>query len=237
MAPLLEIEDVKVHYGRVEALHGISLSVEEGEVVTLIGSNGAGKTTTLRTISGLQRPTSGRVRLAGEDITDVRPEKIVGMGVGHAPEGRHIFARMTVQENLELGAFLRKDKAQAKKDADRVFELFPRLLERRRQVAGTLSGGEQQMLAIGRALMTKPRVLLLDEPSLGLAPILVETIFQVIEELNKQGVTILLIEQNALLALRTATRGYVMETGNIVKSDTAEALLASDDVKRAYLGI
>jgi branched-chain amino acid transport system ATP-binding protein len=237
MAPLLEVEDVKVHYGRVEALHGISLSVEEGEVVTLIGSNGAGKTTTLRTISGLQRPTSGRVRLAGEDITDVRPEKIVGMGVAHAPEGRHIFARMTVQENLELGAFLRKDKAQAEKDADRVFELFPRLLERRRQVAGTLSGGEQQMLAIGRALMTKPRVLLLDEPSLGLAPILVETIFQVIEELNKQGVTILLIEQNALLALRTATRGYVMETGNIVKSDKAEALLASDDVKRAYLGI
>lgn len=237
MASLLEVQDVTVHYGRVEALHGISLSVEEGEVVTLIGSNGAGKTTTLRTISGLQRPTSGRIRLGGEDITEVRPEKIVGMGVGHAPEGRHIFGRMTVQENLELGAFLRKDKAQARKDSDRVYELFPRLLERRRQVAGTLSGGEQQMLAIGRALMTKPRVLLLDEPSLGLAPILVETIFQVIEELNKQGVTILLIEQNALLALRTATRGYVMETGNIVKSDNAAALLASDDVKRAYLGI
>jgi len=234
---LLEVEDLKVHYGRVEALHGISLSVEEGEVVTLIGSNGAGKTTTLRTISGLQRATSGRVRLGGEDITEMRPEKIVAMGVGHSPEGRHIFPRMSVSENLELGAFLRKDSAQVKTDTQRVFELFPRLLERRTQVAGTLSGGEQQMLAIGRALMTKPRLLLLDEPSLGLAPILVETIFQVIQELNNQGVTILLIEQNALLALRTATRGYVMETGNIAKTDSAKALLESDDVKKAYLGI
>ncbi|HEV1997556.1 MAG TPA: ABC transporter ATP-binding protein [Candidatus Dormibacteraeota bacterium] len=234
---LLEVEDLKVHYGRVEALHGVSLSVDEGEVVTLIGSNGAGKTTTLRTISGLQRATAGRVRLGGEDITEMRPEKIVAMGVGHSPEGRHIFQRMSVRENLELGAFLRKDGSQIKKDTDRVFELFPRLLERRSQVAGTLSGGEQQMLAIGRALMTKPKLLLLDEPSLGLAPILVETIFQVIEELNGQGVTILLIEQNALLALRTASRGYVMETGNIAKTDSAQALLESDDVKKAYLGI
>ena len=234
---LLEVEDLKVHYGRVEALHGISLSVEEGEVVTLIGSNGAGKTTTLRTISGLQRATEGRVRLGGADITQMRPEKIVAMGVGHSPEGRHIFSRMSVRENLELGAFLRKDGAQVKKDTARVFELFPRLLERRTQVAGTLSGGEQQMLAIGRALMTNPKLLLLDEPSLGLAPILVETIFQVIEELNSRGVTILLIEQNALLALRTATRGYVMETGTIAKTDSASALLDSDDVKKAYLGI
>jgi len=234
---LLEVEDLKVHYGRVEALHGISLSVEEGEVVTLIGSNGAGKTTTLRTISGLQRATQGTVRLGGADITQMRPEKIVAMGVGHSPEGRHIFARMSVRENLELGAFLRKDGAQVKKDTARVFELFPRLLERRTQVAGTLSGGEQQMLAIGRALMTNPKLLLLDEPSLGLAPILVETIFQVIEELNSRGVTILLIEQNALLALRTATRGYVMETGTIAKTDSASALLDSDDVKKAYLGI
>ena len=234
---LLELEDVKVHYGRVEALHGVSMSVEEGEVVTLIGSNGAGKTTTLRAISGLVRPTTGRIKLNGKDITEVRPEKIVEAGIGHAPEGRHIFPRMSVIENLELGAFLRKDRPGVKKDIERVFELFPRLQERRTQPGGTLSGGEQQMLAIGRALMTKPTLLLLDEPSLGLAPILVETIFKVIGELHAAGTTILLIEQNALLALRTASRGYVLETGNIVQTDTADALLKSPDVRRAYLGI
>ncbi|MHB8508303.1 MAG: ABC transporter ATP-binding protein [Candidatus Dormibacteria bacterium] len=234
---LLEVEVIDVFYGRVQALHGVSLSVEEGEIVTLIGSNGAGKTTTLRTISGLVKPASGRVLVAGEDMTGLRAEQVVERGVGHAPEGRHIFSRMSVRENLELGAYLRRDSAAIKQDMERVFSFFPRLLERRTQVAGTLSGGEQQMLAIGRALMTRPKILLLDEPSLGLAPILVETIFEVIDELNKQGVTILLIEQNALLALRTASRGYVMETGNIVQSDSAERLLASEDVKKAYLGI
>ncbi|HEV3232366.1 MAG TPA: ABC transporter ATP-binding protein [Candidatus Dormibacteraeota bacterium] len=233
---LLEVDSIDVYYGRVQALRGVSLAVEEGEVVTLIGSNGAGKTTTVRAISGLVRPAAGRIRLGGVDITDMRPETIVEKGIGHAPEGRHVFARMSVRENLELGAYLRRDK-EVRSDMDRVFELFPRLHERERQLAGTLSGGEQQMLAIGRALMTRPRVLLLDEPSLGLAPILVETIFQVVRELNEQGVTILLIEQNALLALRTAGRGYVLETGAVVKADAAEKLLASDDVKRAYLGI
>jgi branched-chain amino acid transport system ATP-binding protein len=233
---LLEIEAIDVYYGRVQALRGVSLAVEEGEVVTLIGSNGAGKTTTVRTISGLIRPAAGRVVLAGEEITGLRPEAIVERGIGHAPEGRHVFSRMSVRENLDLGAYLRRDK-EVRSDMERVFELFPRLLERERQLAGTLSGGEQQMLAIGRALMTRPRVLLLDEPSLGLAPILVETIFQVIRELNQQGVTVLLIEQNALLALRTASRGYVLETGSVVQAASAEALLASEDVKRAYLGI
>jgi branched-chain amino acid transport system ATP-binding protein len=236
VAPLLEIDSIEVFYGRVQALRGVSLSVEEGEVVTLIGSNGAGKTTTLRTISGLIRPAAGTVRLNGEVISGLKAPTIVARGVGHSPEGRHVFSRMTVRVNLELGAYLRKDK-EIRKTMDRVFDLFPRLKERENQLAGTLSGGEQQMLAMGRAMMTRPKVLLLDEPSLGLSPVLVETIFQVIGELHNEGTTILLIEQNALLALRTASRGYVMETGVVVKADSAEALLASDDVKRAYLGI
>ena len=236
MAALLEVDNIEVFYGRVQALRGVSLSVEEGEVVTLIGSNGAGKTTTVRTISGLIKPASGEIRLAGEVISGLNAPTIVARGVGHSPEGRHVFPRMSVRVNLELGAYLRKDK-QIRSDMDRVFAFFPRLKERENQLAGTLSGGEQQMLAIGRAMMTRPKVLLLDEPSLGLSPVLVETIFQVIGELHNEGTTILLIEQNALLALRTASRGYVMETGTVVKTDTAAALLASDDVKKAYLGI
>ena len=236
MAALLEIDNIEVFYGRVQALRGVSLSVEEGEVVTLIGSNGAGKTTTLRTISGLIKPTTGAVRLNGEVISGLKAPTIVQRGVGHSPEGRHVFSRMTVRVNLELGAYLRKDK-QIGSDMERVFQHFPRLKEREGQFAGTLSGGEQQMLAMGRAMMTRPKVLLLDEPSLGLSPVLVETIFQVIGELHKEGTTILLIEQNALLALKTASRGYVLETGTVVKADSAGALLESDDVKKAYLGI
>jgi branched-chain amino acid transport system ATP-binding protein len=237
VAPLLEVDAIEVYYGRVQALRGVSLSVDEGEVVTLIGSNGAGKTTTVRTISGLIKPTAGSVRLAGEVISGLNAPTIVARGIGHSPEGRHVFSRMSVRVNLELGAYLRKDKKQIHSDMDRVFDLFPRLKERESQLAGTLSGGEQQMLAIGRALMIRPKVLLLDEPSLGLSPVLVETIFQVIGELHQEGTTILLIEQNALLALRTASRGYVMETGTVVKADSAQALLESDDVKKAYLGI
>jgi branched-chain amino acid transport system ATP-binding protein len=233
---LLEIEGLKVLYGRVEALHGIDLSVEEGEVVTLIGSNGAGKTTTVRTISGLVPASGGRIMLDGKEISGLPAPEIVKRGIGHSPEGRHVFPRLSVRDNLIMGAYLRRDK-NVKKDMDRVFKLFPRLLERDSQLAGTLSGGEQQMLAMGRAMMTHPRVLLLDEPSLGLSPVLVETIFQVIGELHDEGTTILLIEQNALLALNTASRGYVMETGNIVMSDKAGVLLESPDVRRAYLGI
>jgi branched-chain amino acid transport system ATP-binding protein len=233
---LLEIEGLKVLYGRVEALHGIDLSVEEGEVVTLIGSNGAGKTTTVRTISGLVQASGGRIMLEGKQISGLPAPEIVKRGIGHSPEGRHVFPRLSVRDNLAMGAYLRRDK-NVKKDMDRVFKLFPRLLEREGQLAGTLSGGEQQMLAMGRAMMTHPRVLLLDEPSLGLSPVLVETIFQVIGELHDEGTTILLIEQNALLALNTASRGYVMETGSIVMSDKADVLLESPDVRRAYLGI
>jgi branched-chain amino acid transport system ATP-binding protein len=233
---LLEIEGLVVLYGRVEALHGIDLSVEEGEIVTLIGSNGAGKTTTVRTISGLVPASQGRIMLEGKQISGLSAPEIVKRGVGHSPEGRHVFPRLTVRDNLEMGAYLRRDK-EIKKDLERVFELFPRLRERESQLAGTLSGGEQQMLAMGRAMMTHPRVLLLDEPSLGLSPVLVETIFQVIGELHQEGTTILLIEQNALMALRTAGRGYVMETGNIVQSDKADVLLESPEVRRAYLGV
>jgi branched-chain amino acid transport system ATP-binding protein len=234
---ILEIEGLVVLYGRVEALHGIDLSVEEGEIVTLIGSNGAGKTTTVRTISGLVPPSAGRITLEGKEISGLPAPEIVKRGIGHSPEGRHVFPRLTVRDNLEMGAYLRRDHKQVKKDLERVFGLFPRLLERDSQAAGTLSGGEQQMLAMGRAMMTHPRVLLLDEPSLGLSPVLVETIFQVIGELHQEGTTILLIEQNALMALRTASRGYVMETGNIVQSDKADALLESPEVRRAYLGV
>jgi branched-chain amino acid transport system ATP-binding protein len=233
---LLEIEGLVVLYGRVEALHGIDLSVEEGEIVTLIGSNGAGKTTTVRTISGLVAASKGRIMLGGKQISGLSAPEIVKRGIGHSPEGRHVFPRLSVRDNLEMGAYLRRDK-EVKKDLERVFNLFPRLLERDSQLAGTLSGGEQQMLAMGRAMMTHPRVLLLDEPSLGLSPVLVDTIFQVISELHSEGTTILLIEQNALMALRTASRGYVMETGNIVQSDKADTLLESPEVRRAYLGV
>ncbi|HLB76827.1 MAG TPA: ABC transporter ATP-binding protein [Candidatus Dormibacteraeota bacterium] len=233
---VLALEGIDVFYGRVQALRGVSLHVDQGEIVTLIGANGAGKTTTLRAISGLTPAAAGRILLRGVEITRMPAEAIVAKGVGHAPEGRRIFSRMTVDENLDLGAFIRKDGAR-RQDLDRVFTLFPRLKERQRQIAGTLSGGEQQMLAIGRAMMSRPKVLLLDEPSLGLAPILVETIFQVIREVNAEGTTVLLIEQNALKALSVAHRGYVLETGRIVKEGTARQLLDSPDVQKAYLGV
>jgi branched-chain amino acid transport system ATP-binding protein len=236
MSAILEVERIDVFYGRIQALRGVSLQVDEGEIVTLIGANGAGKTTTVRAISGLTPAASGTVRVRGEDITRLQAEDVVTKGVGHAPEGRRIFSRMTVRENLELGAYIRRDGA-ARSDMERVYMLFPRLKERQGQLAGTLSGGEQQMLCIGRALMSRPRILLLDEPSLGLAPIMVDTIFQVIRDINKEGTTILLIEQNALKALGVAARGYVLETGRIVKEGTSKALLESPDVQRAYLGV
>jgi len=234
---LLELQGIDTYYGRVQALHQVSMTIDEGEIVTLIGSNGAGKTTTLRTISGLTHPAKGHVRLRGKEISGLPPDRIVTLGIGHAPEGRRIFHRMTVRDNLFLGAYSRNDAPAIRADQERVFELFPRLRERRQQIGGTLSGGEQQMLAIGRAMMSRPKLLLLDEPSLGLAPILVDTIFQVIRDINKQGTTILLIEQNAAKALQVANRGYVLETGRVVKEGTAKALLESPDVQRAYLGI
>ena len=234
---LLELRAVDVFYGRVRALHDVSLSVGEGEIVALIGSNGAGKTTTLRTISGLIRPARGEVRLRGRAIHHLGAEKIARSGVGHAPEGRRLFSRMSVRENLEMGAYARRDRSGIHGDFERVFSLFPRLRERESQLAGSLSGGEQQMVAIGRALMSAPTVLLLDEPSLGLAPILVDAIFEVIREINTKGTTILLIEQNALLALRTASRGYVLETGSVVLSGPSEQLLSSAEIQRAYLGV
>jgi len=232
---MLAVRDLHVSYGQIEALHGIELDVEKGEIVTLIGANGAGKTTTLRTISGLLKPRSGSVTFTEKNITGVKPHVITAMGISHVPEGRGIFANLTVSDNLELGAYLRKDKVQ-QSEYERIFDLFPVLKERMKQNAGTLSGGEQQMLAISRALMSKPQVLLLDEPSLGLAPQMVQTIFRVIREINAEGVTILLVEQNAHMALVTAHRGYVMETGRIVLHDETKALLASDRVKKAYLG-
>jgi branched-chain amino acid transport system ATP-binding protein len=234
---LLDVEGVDTYYGRVQALRGVSLTIDEGEIVTLIGSNGAGKTTTLRTISGLNRPARGRIRLKGRDISGLPPDRVVMLGIGHAPEGRRVFARMSVRDNLFLGAYIRKDAGGIRSDEDRIFTLFPRLRERRDQIAGTLSGGEQQMLAIGRAMMSRPKLLLLDEPSLGLAPILVDTIFQVIRDINQQGTTILLIEQNATKALQVANRGYVLETGRIVKQGTAATLRDDPEVQRAYLGI
>ena len=236
MATILEVERMDVFYGRIQALRGVSLHVDEGEIVTLIGANGAGKTTTVRAISGLTPAAAGSIKLRGQEISRLQAEDIVPMGIGHAPEGRRIFARMTVRENLELGGYIRRDGA-AQDDIERVYSLFPRLKERQRQLGGTLSGGEQQMLCIGRALMSRPKVLLLDEPSLGLAPLMVETIFGVIREINTEGTTILLIEQNALKALGVAARGYVLETGRIVKEGTAKSLLDSPDVQRAYLGI
>ncbi len=234
---LLEIIDVHAYYGHIHALKGVSLTVDEGEIVTLIGANGAGKSTTLKTISGLLRPRHGAIRLAGEDLVACRPHDIVKKGVSQVPEGRQVFTRLTVQENLEVGAFTRSDPRAIAEDLEQVYTLFPRLKERRNQVAGTLSGGEQQMLAIGRALMARPRVLLLDEPSMGLAPVLVDAIFEVIERLHREGTTILLVEQNALKALQVADRGYVLQTGQVVLADTAEHLRLNEDVRRAYLGI
>ncbi|MFS8664150.1 MAG: ABC transporter ATP-binding protein [Limnochordales bacterium] len=233
---MLAIENLVTHYGPVEALKGITLHVNQGEIVTLIGANGAGKSTTLRTISGLVRPTRGTITYEGHDLTALPPERIVALGIAHVPEGRRVFPLMTVLENLELGAYTRSDARAIQEDLDRVFTLFPRLAERRTQLAGTMSGGEQQMLAIGRALMARPRLLLLDEPSMGLAPIIVESIFQVIEDINKQGTPILLVEQNANLALSVAHKGYVLETGRIALSGTAAALRENEAVRRAYLG-
>jgi branched-chain amino acid transport system ATP-binding protein len=232
---LLEVSGLHTFYGNIEALKGISLEVEEGEIVTLIGSNGAGKSTTLRSISGLTRPREGSIRLAGEEIGETPPQEIVARGVSHAPEGRRVFPRMSVRENLELGAYLRRD-GDVQGDMDRVFDLFPRLKEREKQKAGTMSGGEQQMLAIGRAMMSDPKLLLLDEPGMGLAPILVERIYETIAEINRQGTTILLVEQNANFALGVARRGYVLETGTIALTDRSEALRENPEVQRAYLG-
>jgi branched-chain amino acid transport system ATP-binding protein len=233
--PLLSVKGLEVGYGAIAALHGIDLEVHKGEIVTLIGANGAGKTTTLRTISGLLKPKKGGVFFNGAEITGIKPHIITARGISHVPEGRGIFANLTVHDNLELGAYLRKDKIQ-QSEFERVYTLFPVLKERIKQNSGTLSGGEQQMLAISRALMAKPTVLLLDEPSLGLAPQMVQTIFRVIREINAEGTTILLVEQNAHMALMTAHRGYVMETGRITISDNTKALLASDRIKKAYLG-
>ena len=233
---MLELNDVHTYYGNIHALKGVSLYVDEGEIVTLIGGNGAGKTTTLNTISGLLKPRQGTISLEGKRIDTVLPHKIVEMGVSQAPEGRRIFARLTVRENLEMGAFTRTDAEGIQEDMDRVFRLFPVLKERVKQPGGTLSGGEQQMLAIGRALMAHPKVMLMDEPSMGLAPMLVEAIFQTIRDLNDQGTTILLVEQNALAALSVADRGYVMETGILTLTGTGQELLNDPRVKAAYLG-
>jgi branched-chain amino acid transport system ATP-binding protein len=234
---LLEVNDIHTYYGNIHALKGVSLTVDEGEIVTLIGSNGAGKTTTLRTISGLLKPREGNVVLNGDDISKFPAHDLVYKGVAMVPEGRGIFAKMSVQENLELGAYHRNDPEGIKKDLDWVFSLLPRLYERRNQVAGTLSGGEQQMLATARGLMSRPRILLMDEPSMGLAPILVESIFDTIQKVNKEGTTILLVEQNALMALSIAHRGYVLQTGQIVTTDTAANLQRNEMVQKAYLGI
>jgi branched-chain amino acid transport system ATP-binding protein len=234
---LLEVSGVDVFYGRVQALRGASLTVDKGEVVALIGSNGAGKTTMLRTISGLLHPTRGSIKFQGGDITRTEPQKIVNLGICQSPEGRRLFARMSVLDNLRMGAYTRSDQAGIKRDMDRVFELFPRLKERAHQISGTLSGGEQQMCAMGRALMADPKVLMLDEPSLGLAPILVETIFSIVREINARGTPVLLVEQNANKALEVANRGYVLETGVIVQSGTGEELLSSPEVQKAYLGM
>ena len=234
-ATILAVRGIEVGYGTIKALHGIDLEVHKGEIVTLIGANGAGKTTTLRTISGLLKPRTGSIEFNGTDITATKPHVIVSRGISHVPEGRGIFANLTVHDNLELGGYLRKDKIQ-RAEYERVYALFPVLEQRIKQNAGTLSGGEQQMLAISRALMAKPTLLLLDEPSLGLAPQMVQTIFRVIREINAEGTTILLVEQNAHMALMTAHRGYVMETGRITATDDTKALLASDRIKKAYLG-
>jgi branched-chain amino acid transport system ATP-binding protein len=233
---MLALDDVHVYYGAIHALKGVTLSVEPGKIVTLLGANGAGKSTTLRTISGLLRPRKGSIRFEGDEITKRKPQVIVKSGIAQSPEGRQLFARMTVLENLEMGAFQRDDKEGIESDLERIYELFPRLAERRSQKAGTLSGGEQQMCAIGRALLARPRLLLLDEPSMGLAPVLVERIFEVIVDINNQGTTVLLVEQNAAMALEIAHYGYVLETGKIALADTAEALRTNERVRASYLG-
>ncbi len=237
MPALLEIKGIDAFYGRVQALHGVSLLVDQHEIVALIGSNGAGKTTTLRTISGLMHPASGTITFDGQDITKVPAHRIVNLGICQSPEGRRLFSRMQVLDNLQMGAYTRTDKPGIQQDMERVFTLFPRLKERATQLAGTLSGGEQQMLAVGRALMSRPKLLMLDEPSLGLAPILADTIFKTIQEINAAGTPILLVEQNAVRALEVAHRGYVLETGNVVQKGTGKELLGSPDVQRAYLGM
>ena len=234
--PLLEIEDLDVYYGAIHAIKGVSLSVDAGDIVTLIGANGAGKTTTLRAVSGMLRPSGGAISYEGTPIAGLKPHKLVARGLCHAPEGRGIFPNLTVTENLKLGAFLRRDAQGVAQDMEKGFTLFPRLRERATQMAGTLSGGEQQMLAIARALMSRPKLLLLDEPSLGLAPTVVETIFNIVQEINKQGVTILLVEQNAHLALGIANHGYVLETGTICQNGTGAELLRSPEIRKAYLG-
>jgi len=233
---MLEIKDIHVHYGVIEALKGISFTVNDGEIVTLIGANGAGKTTTLQTVSGIKKPTSGQIILDGRNITNTSAQERVRIGISQSPEGRRVFSTLTVLENLELGAFLRKDKAGIAQDLKRVYELFPRLEDRRKQAAGTLSGGEQQMLAMGRALMSRPKILFLDEPSMGLSPLLVQEIFNIIQDINKSGTTILLVEQNARMALQIAHRAYVLETGSIVLSGTGAELMNSEEIKKAYLG-
>src|SRR5215216_6376567 len=233
---LLEVGDIHTYYGNIEALKGISLEVEEGEIVTLIGSNGAGKSTTLRSISGLTPPSQGSIKFEGEELAEMPPQDIVQLGISQAPEGRHVFPRMTVRENLELGAFLRRDRAGVDEDLRRVYDLFPRLEEREKQKAGTMSGGEQQMLAIGRAVMADPKLLLLDEPSMGLAPILVELIYETSAEINRQGTTILLVEQNANYALDVSKRGYVLETGTVALEDASANLRTNPEVQKAYLG-
>jgi branched-chain amino acid transport system ATP-binding protein len=233
---VLQLDDVHTYYGAIHALKGITIEVRQGEIVTLIGANGAGKSTTLRSINGLNHPRSGRIRFGGVDITNAPPHEIIKLGIAHSPEGRRLFPRMSVLENLQMGAFQREDWGNFDDDLERVFTLFPRLAERRTQKAGTLSGGEQQMVAMGRALMAKPKLLLLDEPSMGLAPIFVEKIFEIVKEINEQGTTILLVEQNALMALDAADRGYVLETGTVALADEASALARNEQVRKAYLG-
>jgi branched-chain amino acid transport system ATP-binding protein len=234
---MLEVENIHSYYGNIHALKGISLTVEKGEIVTLIGANGAGKSTTLRSITGIMKPREGSVRLEGEDLAHDKPHEIVDKGVSMVPEGRRIFARLTVAENLDMGAYSRSNKQEIAQDMERIFALFPRLKERRNQLAGTLSGGEQQMLATGRALMARPRILLMDEPSMGLAPVLVEIIFDTIKQINATGTTILLVEQNALMALTVASRGYVLQTGQIVLHDVAEKLQKNEMIQKSYLGM
>jgi branched-chain amino acid transport system ATP-binding protein len=233
---ILSVQDIHTYYGTIHALKGVSLEVREGEIVTLIGANGAGKSTTLRSINGLNHPREGSIRFEGRDITEEAPHAVVKMGISQSPEGRRLFPRMSVRENLEMGAYQRTDRHSLNEDIDRVYSLFPRLAERKNQKAGTLSGGEQQMCAIGRALMAHPKLLMLDEPSMGLAPIFVEKIFEIIREINEQGTPILLVEQNALMALETANRGYVMETGTIALADDAKALRENEQVRKTYLG-
>jgi branched-chain amino acid transport system ATP-binding protein len=234
--PILQISDIHTYYGSIHALKGISLEVQEGEIVTLLGANGAGKSTTLRSINGLVHPREGRIEFLGEDVTRLAPHDIVKRGIAHSPEGRRLFPRMSVMENLQMGAFQNEDRSTFADDLERVFTLFPRLAERKAQKAGTMSGGEQQMCAMGRALMARPKLLLLDEPSMGLAPIFVERIFEIVEEINRQGTTVLLVEQNALMALDAADRGYVMETGAIALADDADKLRENEQVRKAYLG-